>query len=123
MKLRIVVTVLLLIALSFAACTPGKNEVTATVDTAEASAAPAASQEAAIETIQGWDFDNRFGGGQSSVIETDAAYYFTAPGGTYLYYYDKVSGERDVLCGRPECIHDVEPENKSCNGFVRLYGT
>ena len=123
MKLRIVVTVLLLIALSFAACTPGKNEVTATVDTAEASAAPAASQEAAIETIQGWDFDNRFGGGQGSVVETEDAYYYTAPGGAYLYYYDKASGERGVLCGKPECVHDAEKQNTRCNGYVSIMGT
>lgn len=116
---RFVLTVLLSIAFCFAACTHGTGEATAV----PLKTAPSATQAAAEKVVQGWDFDNRFGGGQCSVVETDAAYYFTAPGGTYLYYYDKVSGERDVLCGRPECIHDVEPENKSCNGFVRLYGT
>ncbi|MBQ6077313.1 MAG: hypothetical protein IJK88_04320 [Clostridia bacterium] len=116
---RFVLTVLLSIAFCFAACTHGTGEATAV----PLKTAPSATQTAAEKVVQGWDFDNRFGGGQCSVVETDAAYYYTAPGGTYLYYYDKVSGERDVLCGRPECIHDVEPENKSCNGFVRLYGT
>ena len=114
--------VLLCLLCLFTACTTGKNETAETAVPAETSAAPSETQTA-IETIQGWDFDNRFGGGQCSVIETDAAYYFTPFIGYYIYYYDKASGERGVLCGRPECVHDAIMQNTSCNGYIFLEGT
>ena len=112
---------LLLIAFCFSACTFNAGGETATVSS-ETDTAPSAAQTA-TETIQGWDFDNRFGGEQCSVVETDTAYYYTPFLGYYLYYYDKASGERGVLCGKPECLHDDEMQNRSCNGYVSVYGT
>lgn len=117
---RFVLTVLLSIAFCFAACTHGTGEATAVP---RKTAAPSATQAAAEKVVQGWDFDNRFGGGQCSVVETDDAYYFTPFTGFYLYYYDKASGERGVLCGKPECIHDAIMQNTSCNGYLFLDGT
>lgn len=116
---RFVLTVLLSIAFCFAACTHGTGEATAV----PLKTAPSATQTAAEKVVQGWDFNNRFGGGQCSVVETDDAYYFTPFTGFYLYYYDKASGERGVLCGKPECTHDAVMQNTSCNGYMFLYGT
>lgn len=118
---RIVLITFLLIAFCFSACTFNAGGETATVSS-ETDTAPSETQTA-TETIQGWDFNNRFGGGQSSVVETDNAYYFTPFIGYYLYYYDKASGERGVLCGKPECIHDAIMQNTSCNGYLCLDGT
>ena len=117
------ICVLLCLLCLFTACTRGADGGPATAAPADTSAAPSATQAEANEVPQGWDFNNRFGGGQCSVVETDNAYYFTPFIGFYLYYYDKASGERGVLCGKPECIHDAIMQNTSCNGYVALEGT
>ena len=118
---RIVLITFSLIVFCFSACTFSAGGEMAPVSSGT-DTAPSETQTA-IETIQGWDFDNRFGGGQGSVVETDNAYYFTPFIGSYLYYYDKASGERGVLCGKPECIHDAIMQNTSCNGYLCLDGT
>ena len=64
------------------------------------------------------DFDNRFGKAYASLVETDQAYYYCDTSGAYLYYYDKASGERGVLCGKPDCIHDAVQANKGCSGYI-----
>lgn len=64
---------------------------------------------------QDTDFDNRFGNGARSVVETEDAYYFIIGQCDYLYCYDKLSGEYGFLCGKPECMHDSE----SCNARIR----
>ena len=69
------------------------------------------------------DFDNRFGMYADSVVETEDAYYYLSYCGNYLYYYDKASGERGVLCGKPECTHDAERENSGCGGYAAVSGT
>ena len=66
------------------------------------------------------DFNNFFGGRPTiRMLETEDAYMF-AGGGNYLCYYDKATGESDVLCGKPECEHDYIAKNKSCSGYVGL---
>ena len=66
------------------------------------------------------DFDNRFGQGSDTVIETDDAYYFLFGG--YVYYYDKAADDHGVLCGKPDCVHDGITNNKDCGGFVNGWG-
>ncbi len=68
------------------------------------------------------DFDNRFGRGTPGMVEMEDAYYFISTRGNYVYYYDKTAAERGVLCGKPECVHDEQEINETCNGFVRASG-
>ncbi len=65
------------------------------------------------------DYDNSRPCGFTNFISTDDAYYYVGSRiGCYIYYYDKASGESDVLCSRPECTHDATDANDDCNGFV-----
>ena len=107
MKNFVCVLLSLLMCLSLAACVPAGGGTTP-----ELSEAP-----------QGWDFDNRFGGGYDSVAETDGAHYYTTPGGLFLYYYDKQTSESGVLCAKPECEHDAKRGNADCTGCVSICGT
>lgn len=66
-------------------------------------------------------FDNRFGMGYDNIAETEIAYYFSAFNSPFLYYYDKESGERGVLCAKPECMHDAGSGN-NCNGNIEDIG-
>ena len=68
------------------------------------------------------DFDNRFGRCAPGMLETEDAYYFVSTTGNYIYYYDKYTEERGVLCGKPECVHDELEINESCSGYVRASG-
>ncbi|MBO4879699.1 MAG: hypothetical protein J5544_05520 [Clostridia bacterium] len=65
------------------------------------------------------DFDNRFGRGNPGMAESEDAYYYISSHGNYVYYFDKFSEDRDVLCGKPECLHDKIEVNQECNGYVR----
>jgi hypothetical protein len=65
------------------------------------------------------DFDNRLGRGHPGFAESEDAYYYISSLGNYIYYYDKLSGERGVLCGKPECVHDELELNEDCSGLVR----
>lgn len=69
------------------------------------------------------DFDNRFGRTNPGMAETEDAYYFISTLGNYIYYYDKLSAERGVLCGKPECMHDSSETNVDCMGWVHASGT
>ena len=121
----------LVMSLSFAACTPGAGGGTATAVPTEA-AASATEPQATEEPREPLtykevfnpetDFDNRFDRGLDSVVETDEAYYYLTFAGTYIYYFDKASGERGVLCGKPECVHDAEESNSRCNGYADVVG-
>ena len=66
------------------------------------------------------DWDNGKGRSYATFAESDEAYYFSALG-DYCYYYDKIAGERGVLCGKPECMHDAERANSGCNGFIQCH--
>ena len=66
------------------------------------------------------DFDNSLGWTFSSgrnIIETADAFYLL-PLSSYIYYGDKATGEYAPLCAKPECLHDEEEFNPSCNAFV-----
>ena len=131
MKKRISIVLAVLFFLFFAACTgsggwtnltaaPEPTGQTTPADTTAEPREPLTYKEVYDPET---DFDNRFGNGQDSLVETEDAYYFASFCASYLYYYDKASGERGVLCGKPECTHDSTPDNKSCNGYVGLIGT
>ena len=62
------------------------------------------------------DYNNFYDRIMAALMETEDAYIFS--GGQYLYYYDKTIGEGDVLCPKPECMHDYIRQNKECNAFV-----
>ena len=63
------------------------------------------------------DFDSLRGRTFSMrLMDTEDAYIFST--GLYLYYYDKVTGDSDVLCPKPECRHDYIRQNKECAGFM-----
>ena len=78
-----------------------------------------------VSAHTGPDYDNRFGMNLDNLIETEDAYYFRSFGSCWLYYYyyDKASGERGVLCAKPECMHDEGKGDSSCNGLVAVTGT
>ncbi|MBR0156674.1 MAG: hypothetical protein IJM20_04040 [Clostridia bacterium] len=63
------------------------------------------------------DFDNRFVNSQTNLVTTADAYYTIRydSGVGYLYYFDRTTCESGPLCGKPECMHDVN----SCNARVK----
>lgn len=69
--------------------------------------------------LAGFSFDNRIGGRDSNLAETDLAYYGCPFGGAYLYYFDKESREGGFFCNKPECLHN----NTKCGAFVGSLGT
>lgn len=101
---------LLAAAFLFAACTPFYP------DSITESKAQNETQTAWIP--KEYDFDNRFGMNYDSIIETDDAYYVKLYCSTYLYYYDKATGDRGILCGKPECLHD----SSLCEGRISNIG-
>lgn len=104
---------LLLCAVPLTSCATGAGD-----EPTDVSATPEQAGPVSVRT--GPDFDNRFGMGASNLIETEDAYYYNSFGGYYTYYYDKASGERGVLCAKPECVHDETEQNESCNGYTFL---
>lgn len=107
MRKIVIITVISFLTLAFSACLSGAG----------------GQPEDIAFTHSDIDFDNRFGNGFGGIVETEDAYYCLSFGGEYLYYYDKQSGERGVLCGKPDCLHDAEGSNRSCNGFAGSSGT
>ncbi len=105
----------LLFALLLTACASGAG------GGKEASSETAAPESSAPEEKQE-DFDNHFGMSYDALIETEDAYYYNSVNGYYIYYFDKASGERGVLCAKPECIHDEIEQNESCSGFAYTLG-
>ncbi len=110
---RTVLNILLIFTFLLASCTTGAGG-----GPADTSAAPEQT-DPVIERTDA-DFDNRFGMGTSNFVETEDAYYYNAFAGYFIYYYDKASGERGVLCAKPECVHDEIAPNPSCNGYTFL---
>jgi hypothetical protein len=62
--------------------------------------------------------DDRFANMYADVVETDGAVFFhkTLKSGALLYYYDKLTGESDVFCSKPECQHS----DSSCQAFMGM---
>ena len=69
------------------------------------------------------DTDNRFIlPYYGCVAETDDVYYWLPSNRQYLLYYDKLTGDMEPLCGRPECEHiqggrNGEP-NRACDSYL-----
>ena len=110
--------------LPLAACA-GKGTEDADISP-DGTAAPGSTEapentEKPVYAHTGPDFDNRFGRGYSDFIETENAYYFKCYNANYLYYYDKLTGDSGVLCSKPECIHDSNVQNKSCDGYLYTF--
>ncbi|MBO4878761.1 MAG: hypothetical protein J5544_00720 [Clostridia bacterium] len=65
------------------------------------------------------DCNNMTAGSRSFYLaETEDAFYIHFEGKNYIRYFDKATGDMDVLCPRPECLHDANtPNNKECLGF------
>lgn len=74
------------------------------------------------EYIKGLDYqygyDDSFA--YSSIVSSDKGYYISM--GDYLYYVDKESKDKSVLCSKVSCLHSEEKEidkKYNCNGFLR----
>lgn len=117
-----------LLLLPFAACgkkpeqQPPAGETAqpaASQQPADSSAAPGETHPLTYEEVYNpdTDFDSLRGRTFSMrLMDTEDAYIFST--GLYLYYYDKVTGDSDVLCPKPECQHDYIRQNKECAGFM-----
>ncbi len=117
-----------LLLLPFAACgkkpeqQPPAGETAqpaASQQPADSSAAPGETHPLTYEEVYNpdTDFDSLRGRTFSMrLMDTEDAYIFST--GLYLYYYDKVTGDSDVLCPKPECQHDYIRQNKTCAGFM-----
>ena len=114
MKRSVAVLTMLLMATACCACVSHMQTPPESVTAAPTSSAEADEMGFNFET----DFNNRFGGQQVSLTETEDAYYWYVPMSHYIRYYDKKSGEEGVLCGRPECWHDSAEQNADCSGYV-----
>lgn len=115
MKKAVVIT-LLLAAFVFSACTGGSGTEKPLTESTELSGS------ATDPAQKGESFDNRFGQGYSNLIETENAYYFRGFNSAFLYYFDKASGVSDVLCGKPECLHNANGSNPDCSGYIGNIG-
>lgn len=101
MKKSRLLVILLAAAFLFGACAPSIESKS--------------SEETPTAVIpEGTDYDNRFGMNYDNIIETKDCYYVKFSRSTYLFYYDKASGESGVLCGKPECMHD----SSTCPGNI-----
>lgn len=124
---RMTIAFLLLFVFILTACTPGAGggQANSNGHTASVTAAPGQHPLTYREVYNPeTDFDNRFGQGYINMAETEDAIYYASQGSAaaYLYYFDKANGESAVLCGKPECLHDVLGQNTDCNGYTNIFG-
>ncbi len=77
---------------------------------------PSDNPQQAQETYEVKDFDYRYSGfaGIYSFAEADNLYVGIGLFDSFLRYYDKITGESGVLCGKPECLHNDD----SCGGLI-----
>lgn len=125
-KRTIALILIFLFCLSLAACTgggkPQKTEAPETSKTAAPEASEPPHDRPFSEVFDPeTDFNNDLGRGYMTILSTDEAYYSAGTSGTYLYYYDKLTGECDVLCAKPECTHDESIDNEGCGGYIHAY--
>ncbi len=114
MKRLISVVLYLALVLNIISCAPPKGS--------DASDTPSFADTHETGKTFSENFDNRFGRGFESIVETKDAYYYCYSSGHYIYYYDKPGGIYGVLCPKPECMHDEnEPANKNCSGFINSH--
>ena len=126
-QVRTIFLILLVILMS-AGCslkqtnTPDTTAVPSSPDGPKATEAPGTTQAPVSKFDPETDFDNRFGMNYDKLFETEGTYYFSAYNSAFLYYFDKASGDRGVLCPRPECMHDEGKDDGSCNGHIATIG-
>ncbi len=67
--------------------------------------------------MPGFDAENKYTYmPTTSFMETDTFYMGTTDYGNILYYYDKVTGNSDVVCADPACTHDSD----SCGAYISI---
>lgn len=103
-------TLAVILILSFAACGDKGNTNLPYTSTGDS-------------TVLGTDFQKNMNQSTSyriyDLCETDNGYYFSF--NCIIYYMDKSTGEATVLCGKPDCSHEVEDCNAFANGDFLTY--
>lgn len=109
---RLFSVILLISLLALSACVPHGGEPKETAAPTQAQT-PEPSQEPEEE------FDDRFCDTTMNLLDLGDSYIWSAyTYGRYIYYHDKNTGVFDVLCSKPECMHDRKKLNQSCGGYV-----
>lgn len=65
-------------------------------------------------------FEKPTSSGQSMAESDDGYYFFSGPSDSFLYYLDKKTLKTTILCNKPDCLHDNEPDPSriiNCNAF------
>lgn len=67
---------------------------------------------------QYWFINKEYGG----MAETETGYYFlSGPASSFLYFFDKQSGNTVPVCNKPNCLHADEPDDTkiaTCNAYL-----
>lgn len=70
------------------------------------------------EYLPQYDMQNEFSFINVACETEDTIYYMMFTGEQQIHYYNKETGEGGILCGKPECTHDVD----DCNSFAITAG-
>ena len=70
------------------------------------------------EYLSQYDMQNEFSFINVACETEDTLYYMMSMGERQIHYYNKETGEGGILCGKPECTHDVD----DCNSFAITAG-
>ena len=70
------------------------------------------------EYLPQYDMQNEFSFINVACETEDTLYYMMSMGERQIHYYNKETGEGGILCGKPECTHDVD----DCNSFAITAG-
>ena len=70
------------------------------------------------EYLPQYDMQNEFSFINVACETEDTLYYMMFMGERQIHYYNKETGEGGILCGKPECTHDVD----DCNSFAITAG-
>jgi hypothetical protein len=99
--------------------TVSADDTSKATDAADATE-PADVTSAPVEYDPADDFQTVFGTATgSSIWKSDEIMLFSDSSYNYIGYYDMASDTYGVLCGRPECMHDLSSNNNSeCNGYA-----
>ncbi len=112
----------LLFLISFIGCGGDPKQESPTeppLDQAVQGGEPTEATNAPLSYDPAEDFQNSFGTcAGSSIWENEEILLFSATGYNYFGYYDKASGIHGVLCGKPECMHDMNNLNDECSGYA-----
>lgn len=67
------------------------------------------------------DFDNRFGRVYEGLVETDEVYYWLSVDSGFVYYVEKDGNGAAPLCGKPNCMHELDTDKGNCNANTKKY--